>query len=947
MSLNLVPETIPPKPMNETDSLLSAAGFVPARMRFPNSWCGHLPFASWLMGKIQPSLFVELGTHTGNSYLGFCQSVKEQGLAARCHAVDTWAGDAHAGSYDDTVYQGLSGYHDPLYGSFSTLMRMTFDEAVSEFQNGSVQLLHIDGLHTYEAVRHDFETWLPRLAPGAIVLFHDTHVLDRGFGVWKYWEELCARYPEHLSFGHSNGLGVLRIPGNETCPPWMRPGTPDQRRILDYFTFLGAAMLVRYDAMEASNRVAFLEEEIRRHKEYESRLDTAIALKDETIARETSANQMLSSLVFQLRRSTSWRLTAPLRLAGRILKGDFESVARTIAHVGRGIKARMPASGIVGKISSVIMGISGFRANSTSNREALQSIAASRCAYTSSTPGTDPMTASLPDVLPELDICVVTYNSSRWVQGFTESLIGLDYPRDGVTIHFVDNGSSDDTFERLQAASASLIQSGYRVEIMKRANRGFGAGQNAAIFAGSAPYCLVTNVDLEFERDAVRRVVAMALLDDERAAAWELRQKPYEHPKHYDPVTGETNWNSHACVLLRRSALEQAGGYDETLFMYGEDVELSYRLRRNGHVLRYCPPASVHHYSYEDCNRVKPLQYSGSTFANLYIRLKYGNSADILAIPMMGMRLALAHEAFPGSRRKVLYNLARLLLVSPGALLSRRKSDAFFPFHGWDYEMSREGAFIPSKLTGGDRPLVSVVTRTYRGRENFLRQALLSVAHQTYPSIEHIVVEDGGESMRGLVENLSGVTGKQVRFIGLEKVGRSAAGNTGLKTATGKWCLFLDDDDLLFADHVEVLADALQRDENAAAAYSLSWEVLTSGTVDGHYVEAEYELPAVFRQEFDIDVLHHHNFMPIQSVLFERRLYLERGGFDEDMDYLEDWTLWVRYAQKNRFEYVPKVTSMFRTPADPAIISQRVERLDAAYPVALAKNRIAMEKFPG
>ncbi len=398
-------------------------------------------------------------------------------------------------------------------------------------------------------------------------------------------------------------------------------------------------------------------------------------------------------------------------------------------------------------------------------------------------------------------------------------------------------------------------------------------------------------------------------------------------------------------MLLRRSALEEVGGYDETFFMYGEDVELSYRLRRSGRILRYCPPASVTHHSYEDCSKVKPLQYLGSTFANLYIRMKYGNAADILAIPMMGMRLAFAPEVFKGSRRKVLSSLARLLLVMPKALLSRRVGDAFFPFHDWDYDLAREGAFLPLESLEGEKPLVSVITRTYRGRENFLRQALLSVAHQTYPSVEHIVVEDGGESMREVVDEISKATGKPVSYHALDKIGRSAAGNAGLHAATGRWCLFLDDDDLLFADHVEALANALLCHENAKAAYSLSWEVVTSVAADGHYEEMSYEIPAVFRQEFDREVLLHHNFMPIQSVLFERSLYLERGGFDGDLDYLEDWTLWVRYAQGNRFEYVPKVTSMFRTPADPAVISRRVERLDAAYPVALARNDIAVRKF--
>lgn len=182
---------------------------TPRHVSFPFSWVGHIPFAMWLMCEHKPHILVELGTHSGNSYLAMCESVRFHRLPTRCFAVDTWRGDEHAGVYGEDVLAELQRHHDVDYGGFSSLLRMTFDDALGRFEDGSVDLLHIDGLHTYEAVRHDFESWLPKLAPGAIVLFHDIAVCDRDFGVDRYWRELQSRWPHSISFTHSNGLGVL------------------------------------------------------------------------------------------------------------------------------------------------------------------------------------------------------------------------------------------------------------------------------------------------------------------------------------------------------------------------------------------------------------------------------------------------------------------------------------------------------------------------------------------------------------------------------------------------------------------------------------------------------------------------------------------------------------------------------------------------------------------
>jgi hypothetical protein len=194
---------------------LPTPSFVPIRYRPGDlgTWSGHLAFANDLIADVRPSLLVELGTHWGESYFTFCQSVFQNGVDCLCYAVDHWLGEQHAGHYGEEVFQDVQRFNEAHYRGFSYLLRTGFDEALQQFADDSIDLLHIDGLHTYEAVSHDFQAWLPKVKPGGIILMHDIAVRHADFGVWRFWDELKDEFAHSFTFHHWWGLGVLRKPG--------------------------------------------------------------------------------------------------------------------------------------------------------------------------------------------------------------------------------------------------------------------------------------------------------------------------------------------------------------------------------------------------------------------------------------------------------------------------------------------------------------------------------------------------------------------------------------------------------------------------------------------------------------------------------------------------------------------------------------------------------------
>jgi LmbE family N-acetylglucosaminyl deacetylase len=224
-------------------------------------------------------------------------------------------------------------------------------------------------------------------------------------------------------------------------------------------------------------------------------------------------------------------------------------------------------------------------------------------------------------------------------------------------------------------------------------------------------------------------------------------------------------------------------------------------------------------------------------------------------------------------------------------------------------------------------PLVSVLVRSMD--RACLPEALASVALQTYPNVELVVVNASGQAHRPLDFLPPGLPWRIVQAPSAsasrapslpesgpaspsaspaggadapDALGRAAAANLALAQARGEYALFLDDDDLLQPPHLERLVAALQRHAQAAGAYA----GVRVETHDGAHLR-DYDLP------WSRQRLQGVNFLPIHAVLFRMDSVRQRGlRFDEQLPVLEDWDFWLQLTEAADLVHCPGVSAVYR-----------------------------------
>ncbi len=214
--------------------------------------------------------------------------------------------------------------------------------------------------------------------------------------------------------------------------------------------------------------------------------------------------------------------------------------------------------------------------------------------------------------------------------------------------------------------------------------------------------------------------------------------------------------------------------------------------------------------------------------------------------------------------------------------------------------------------------MVSIIVRT-KDRPKLLKNALKSIAAQTYRPIEVVLVNDGGCELD--VEELKGILGDvSLNYRRLEKnTGRAHAGNVGLEHARGEYIGFLDDDDEFYPEHLKILTAKL-KNSTLRIAYTEAEVVFLDLAGEDEMVERfKY---VIYSQEFSREMLLIQNYIPLMCFLFDRSVF-DEVRFDESFEIFEDWKLLITLSEQYWFEHINMVTARYIQWCDKSQINRR------------------------
>ncbi len=193
--------------------------------------------------------------------------------------------------------------------------------------------------------------------------------------------------------------------------------------------------------------------------------------------------------------------------------------------------------------------------------------------------------------------------------------------------------------------------------------------------------------------------------------------------------------------------------------------------------------------------------------------------------------------------------------------------------------------------------IISVIIPVYNS-EKFIKETIESVLNQTYKDFEIIIIDDGSsDNSLKCVESF--MKGTDIKVMKQNNSGPSSARNLGIKSALGKYRAFLDSDDIMMPDRLELQVRALEEDRNIGLVYTDLMTFNESGIV--YNSKKRYITP---HSGSVLNRLLVENFITTSTVMVRKECLDNVGYFDEKLKHSEDYKMWLKIAMKYKIGYV-------------------------------------------
>ena len=824
-------------------------------------------FAFWLIGELKPRVLVELGTHGGYSYFAFCQAVQAFGLDTRCYAVDHWEGDEHSGFYGEDVFAAVNQYNEKRYSAFSRLVRSRFEEAVLHFGDCSIDLLHIDGRHLYEDVKRDFESWRPKLSERAVVLFHDTNVRERNFGAFKFWEELCAEFP-HFEFLHGHGLGIVGC------------GTVLPERIQALFAArTDAALLANVRAAYASLGASLKADFQTRQK------------VEELSATVRERNALVGDMALKLEAQNAKACELEVKLQARILEeGELAALLKVRDAEAEELQATLEARDAAARELEAKLTVRDVEAEEL--RATLEARDTAARELEAKLKVRDVEARQLEAKLKAREAETTELESKLEAREAEAGALAREQKRSNEiraklaarkrAVQMLRRSTSWRLTAPLRAASRSLkwlLRNLRRTLILAQWLATGQVDRGAKAMRLYARRLLPKSGNALTPWDQRRKVIATAKARS-RAKDWEGATTSWQ------AVLDKFGDNAPAAAFVQLSrAHRHRGRLDQAEEIITEGSTLH---PRNS---RIATEAAVVAMARKD--------WTGAVVRWQTALNQLGAEAPAAAYQKLHMALR-----YQGNNE-----------AADAAFEEFRKRGGKTSYEEWisrnDTLSEADRALIKQHIaTFQQLPRLSIIMPIYNTRPEHLREAIESVLNQLYPHWELCAVDDASPSdqIAPLLKEFAERDGRIKVSLREQNGGISACTNTALEMASGDWIILMDHDDLLPEHALYMVAEAINRNADAAIIYSDEDHIDAIGRRHGPY----------FKPDWNYDLFLSQN---IVSHLGAYRADLARlaGGFREGFEGSQDWDFALRVfevAPNAKVEHIPFILYHWRQTGD-------------------------------